>query len=121
MGMPRMSTSRIRDHTFGFDFTNTVELIHESEGRSVLNIANGMLTTLDYVHGQHGDFAVALDYFDNNVFLISLVDAPLGHRILAGIITAQRLWRKRQSGRDLSALSCTCTHAQDLSALMRAC
>ena len=118
--MPWISSSRILHYSLGHDFTNTIDLsTHEKfEGGEYFDIDTGKFYVIDYIHGSHGDFAIAQTVGppEWDVFLISLVETSVGHRILNATRVMQRLWRTgipqhMASSRDMHAAKCTSSFA----------
>jgi hypothetical protein len=119
--MPWMSESRILQYSIGHDFTNTIDIENGpsgGEGDAYFDIDTGKFHVLDYIHGSHGDFAVAQTVGppEDDVLLISLVETSVGHCILNAMRVMQRLWRTGRpqhmaSSRDMLAAKCSSSFA----------
>ena len=116
-----MSESRILQYSIGHDFTNTIDIENApsgGEGDAYFDIDTGKFHVLDYIHGSHGDFAIAQTVGppEDDVLLISLVETSVGHCILNAMRVMQRLWRTGRpqhmaSSRDMLAAKCTSSFA----------
>ena len=119
MSMAWMSETRIEQYELGMDFTG--HHLEEEEGKRMMELRTGRFLTIDYVHGQHGCFAIAschdISYHydspwhgeDEDVFCISMLDAWTGNRVLTAVINCQRRMTRFIEGRSqLQALKSTC-------------
>jgi hypothetical protein len=95
IGISWMALNRIQGYKLGHDFTNTINLDEVGDGKLVFDLTSCRFGRIDYVHGKHGCFHIALMHDDSDIFVISMIDRAKGLALCSATKTIQKKWRKK--------------------------